>query len=314
MSEANREYKDRLFKFIFGNPANKEWTLSLYNAVNGSHYEDASAIRLTTIEDAVYMGMKNDVSFLVADTMSFYEQQSTLNPNMPMRFLIYAGMVYAKYIKQSDNYHPFSSALQKAPTPRCVCFYNGTSETEDRTVLSLADAFDGPADIDVRVTMLNINYGRNIELMNACQPLMEYALFVEQVRQNQERMRDMDQAVDAALTALPDGAFIKPFLLENQAEVKRMCLFEYDEARLLADTRKDGVLQGRKEGILLGQKEGVLLGQKEGILLGREETKKETALRMLQEGLPMPLIEKITGLSEETIRALAQNQNAEIKQ
>jgi len=93
-----------------------------------------------------------------------------------------------------------------------------------------------------------------------------------------------------------------------------MCLFEYDEARLLADTRKDGVLQGRKEGILLGQKEGVLLGQKEGILLGREETKKETALRMLQEGLPMPLIEKITGLSEETIRALAQNQNAEIKQ
>ena len=88
---ANREYRDRLFKFIFGNPQNKEWTLSLYNAVNGSHYTDASAIKLNTIENAVYMSMKNDVSFLIDNTMSFYEQQSTFNPNMPMRFLICAG-------------------------------------------------------------------------------------------------------------------------------------------------------------------------------------------------------------------------------
>ena len=96
---ANREYRDRLFKFIFGNPQNKEWTLSLYNAVNGSHYTDASAIKLNTIENAVYMSMKNDVSFLIDNTMSFYEQQSTFNPNMPMRFLIYAGMIYSKYVE-----------------------------------------------------------------------------------------------------------------------------------------------------------------------------------------------------------------------
>ena len=91
MPQANREYRDRLFKFIFGNPENRDWTLSLYNAINGSDYTDATQIRYTTVEDAVYMNMKNDVSFLVADTMSFYEQQSTFNPNMPMRFLIYAG-------------------------------------------------------------------------------------------------------------------------------------------------------------------------------------------------------------------------------
>ena len=70
---ANRQYKDRLFKFIFGNPENKEWTLSLYNAVNGSSYTNPDDIQLTTIENAVYMSMRNDVSFLIADTMNLYE-------------------------------------------------------------------------------------------------------------------------------------------------------------------------------------------------------------------------------------------------
>ena len=85
-SRTNREYKDRLFKFIFGNPENKEWTLSLYNAINNTSYTNADDIQITTIQDAVYMKMKNDVSFLVNNIMNFYEQQSTFNPNMPMRF------------------------------------------------------------------------------------------------------------------------------------------------------------------------------------------------------------------------------------
>ena len=75
----NREYKDRLFKFIFGNPANKEWTLSLYNAVNSSSYTNPDDIKFTTIEEAVYMNMKNDVSFLITDQMNFYEQQASFN-------------------------------------------------------------------------------------------------------------------------------------------------------------------------------------------------------------------------------------------
>ena len=127
----NREHKDRLFKFIFGNPENKAWTLSLYNAINGSSYDNPDDIKFTTIEDVVYMKMKNDVSFLVSGEMNFYEQQSTFNPNMPMRFFIYAGMVYAKYVENSRNYHRYSSELQKAPTPKCICFYNGSANKEE---------------------------------------------------------------------------------------------------------------------------------------------------------------------------------------
>ena len=53
----NREYKDRLFIFIFGREENKEWTLSLFNAVNGSDYDDPSLIEFNTLNDFLYMGM-----------------------------------------------------------------------------------------------------------------------------------------------------------------------------------------------------------------------------------------------------------------
>ena len=166
----NREYKDRLFKFIFGNPDNKQWTLNLYNAINDSHYTNPEDIRLNTIEDAVYMSMKNDVSFLIADTLNLYEQQSSFNPNMPIRFFIYAGMVYAKYVEENRNYHRYSTKQQKIPTPKCICFYNGKDAKNDKIVLSLSDAFDTEAvsDIEVKVTMLNINFGHNRELMEKC--------------------------------------------------------------------------------------------------------------------------------------------------
>lgn len=212
------------------------------------------------------MNMKNDVSFLVTDILSFYEQQASFNPNMPMRFLIYAGMVYAKYISQTDSYHPYSTAQQKAPTPRCVCFYNGEAEKEDRVVLSLRDAFDQEPDIDVRVTMLNVNYGRNKALMEACQPLKEYAWFVGMVRQKQMEMNDFDAAVDAALNAMPEGSALKAFMTANRAEVKRMCITEYNEVKTLADEREEGRMEGRMEGRTEGALATLLNLVKKGLL------------------------------------------------
>ncbi len=269
-NEVNREYRDRLFKFIFGNPQNKEWTLSLYNAVNGSSYTDVKALKLNTIENAVYMGMKNDVSFLVDNTLSFYEQQSTFNPNMPMRFLIYAGMVYSKYVEESKSYHRYSSVQQKAPTPKCVCFYNGTAQKEDRIILSLKDAFeDGTTpDIEVKVTMININYGHNQEILKACRPLEEYAWFVDKVRKNQEITETLEEAIDIAIDELVDDSIIKPFLISNRAEVKRMCITEYDEARTFAEQREEGRIEGLEEGIEIGMDRGIEIGMDKGIEIG----------------------------------------------
>ena len=139
--QVNPKYKDRVFKFIFGNPANKEWTLSLYNSVNGSNHSNPDDIRFNTIDDAVYMEMKNDVSFIILDEINLWEHQSSFNPNMPMRFLSYGSRLYDNYIVTSE-YSRFSSKLQPLPKPNCICFYNGTAEQPEKQILKLSDAFD----------------------------------------------------------------------------------------------------------------------------------------------------------------------------
>ena len=84
----NRNYKDRLFKAVFGSADRKEYALSLYNAINDTSYSDSSELTLYMIEDSVYMGMRNDVSFIFDNAINLYEQQSTYNPNMPLRGLL----------------------------------------------------------------------------------------------------------------------------------------------------------------------------------------------------------------------------------
>ena len=168
----NTEYKDRLFKFIFGHPDNKQWTLELYNAVNGTDYKNADDLQFNTIGDALYLKMKNDISFIIYFEMNLWEHQSTYNPNMPMRFLRYAARLYEKFIATTD-YYEYSSTLQAVPTPKCVCFYNGTKEQPEKQVLSLSDAYEGDGDIEVKVTMLNINYGKNRKDRGRCQKAPE---------------------------------------------------------------------------------------------------------------------------------------------
>ena len=237
--EIRKDYKDRLFKFIFGNPENKSWTLSLYNAMNGTTYTDPDALQFNTIGDAVYMGMKNDISFIVTFEMNLWEHQSTFNPNMPMRFFIYAGRLYEKYITTSD-YYQYSSSLQPVPRPSCVCFYNGKKEQPEKQVLKLSDAYEGDGDIEVKVTMLNINYGKNQQLMEVCKPLKEYAWLVEAVRRRQAEKMDLDAAVDSSIDEMPEDYLIKPFLTENRAEVKDMFLTEYNEEKVLEKERQEG--------------------------------------------------------------------------
>ena len=274
--QVNEEHKDRVFKFLFGNPENRAWTLALYNAINGSSYDNPDDIQFNTIEDAVYLGMKNDVSFIIVDELNLWEHQSTFNPNMPMRFLLYAAKLYEKYIASSE-YYPYSSTLQKAPCPKCIRFYNGTANQPERKVLKLSEAFGDEGDIEVQVTMLNINYGKNKALMEACKPLNEYAWLVDAIRRHQRKLKNLEAAIDVAIEEMPDEFAIKEFLLLNKAEVKGMFLTEYDQDRVLAQERREAI----------------------------NEDRRRVATDMLMEHLPLSLIAKISKLSEDTVRNLA---------
>ena len=246
----NKQNKDRLFKFLFGRSENKKWTLSLYNAINGTHYKDPEEIDINTIEDVIYMGMKNDVSYILRDMMSIYEQQSTICPNMPVRQMMYAGRLYDKYIKQ-HGLNIYGRRQIHLPVPRLVVFYNGRDEEPDEKELNLSDAFAESkrdlADITVRTRMININCGHSKRLLEACEVLKEYSWFVNTVRTNCINM-DTEAAVGKAIDDMPENYELKEFLESHRTEVVMSCLTEYDEEatmRMFADEARE---EGRKEG------------------------------------------------------------------
>lgn len=246
----NKEYKDRLLNFIFGSEENKEWTLSLYNAINHSNYTDKDAIEFNTIKEVLYLGMHNDTSFLISDMMQIYEHQSSFNPNMPLRQLQYVGNLYEGFIKK-NKLNKYGSSLIKLPVPKLVVLYNGRADVCDDTILKLSDSFDekhrDEADVEVRVRMLNINHGHNKELMDECKPLAEYAWFVEKVREYDKRY-SLENAVDMAIDEMPNDYQIKQFLVINKAEVNKMLLTEYNEAEVHELFKNEGREEGKGEG------------------------------------------------------------------
>ena len=245
---ANRRYKDTVFRMLF---SKKENLLSLYNAVTGRDYEDAEALQIVTLENAIYMGMKNDLAFILETNIYLYEHQSTLNPNIPLRDLFYISIEYQKYI---NNRSLYSSTLQKIPAPKFMVFYNGTDEVEDLVELKLSSAYEhlsGEPDLELKVLMLNVNEGHNKELMEHCKLLQEYARYVAKVREYAVRM-DLNDAVECAIEACMKEGVLVDFLRENRSEVKMLSILEYDEEWEKKKLRKAeyeaGVEAGKEEG------------------------------------------------------------------
>ena len=253
MSEINKTYKDSLFCYIFGNEENKEWTLSLYNAINNANVTDPNEVSIETIEKIIYLNRKNDVAFIIRDELNIYEHQSTYNPNMPVREMIYTSMMFAKHIKKNNLYEYGSTQLQ-LPVPQLITFYNGVDDVEDR-ILRLSDSFPeelrDKSDIEVKVHLININCGRNQELKSKCRILDEYSIFVDKVRALSKN-NDIATAVDYAIDSLPDDSQLKKFLVVHRTEAQNMLITEFDEekykAMLLEEGRKKGLEEGREEG------------------------------------------------------------------
>jgi hypothetical protein len=193
-------YRDRIFRMIF---KGQEEFLELYNAMNGTSYDKPEDLIVTTLENAIYIGMKNDVSYLVYDQLAVYEHQTTDNPNMPLRNLFYVANIYSNLVKRQNLY---GTVLIRIPAPQFVVFYNGKNPKPERFELKLSDAFEEnssePA-LELKTTVLNINYGYNKELMEKCKTLKEYSIFVDRVRKYSEDLpfaQAMEKAVDECIT------------------------------------------------------------------------------------------------------------------
>lgn len=252
--KATKKYKDTIFRMLF---ENKENLLSLYNAMNHKNYTDADALQVVTLENSIYMGMKNDLAFILDMNLYLYEHQSTYNPNMPLRDLFYISNEYQKLVVQKSLY---SSVLQKIPAPKFVVFYNGTKEIEDVSEFRLSSAYecqtDDP-DLELRVTVLNVNEGHNQELMEHCQTLKEYAQYVAKVRKYTSLGElSLEEAVECAVEECIKEGILAEFLIQNRAEVISMSIFEYNKDEEEKKLRKAEFEAGREAGIEEGREEG----------------------------------------------------------
>lgn len=289
----NRNYKDTIFRMLF---SDRESLLSLYNAVNKRNYTNPDDLEIVTLENAVYMGMKNDLAFILDMNLYLYEHQSTVNPNIPLRDLFYIAAEYQKLIDRKSLY---SSAIQKIPAPGFFVFYNGIEPLEDCCISRLSDAFlhtgAEPA-LELIVTTLNINEGHNCELMQHCRKLKEYAQYVAKVRKYAEQL-PLENAVERAVTECIRENILADFLKKNRAEVVAMSIFEYDKVEEEKKLRKAEFEAGVEQGIEKGLAQGIERGEKQ------ESVK--TATRMLQMGsFSLEQIAEISGLSVDEIKGL----------
>ena len=254
-AKANRQYKDTVFRDIFGKEERKEYTLSLYNALNGTSYADPALLELNTLNNVIYMGMKNDVSFLIGDELNLWEHQSTHNPNMPLRVLKYVAKMYEKFVDKNDE-DEYSSSPIRLPTPKAVVFYIGEQEHKDVEIMRLSDLYVGKGDLEVTVKSYNINYGHNRELMEKCEALMGYSRLVAGVRRGLGQGLSLTDAVNSALDECIANGIFAAYFIERRAEVADIFMFDYDEEKVRERMRRSSYRRGREEGRKTGRAEG----------------------------------------------------------
>lgn len=281
MITGNRIYRDRLFRFVFND---KKKLLSLYNALNHSHYTDDNKLEINTLEDFIYMGMKNDISFLLDSDMCLYEHQSTFNPNMPLRGLFYFSNLLQKHITE-NKYDIYKSTMIPLPTPKFVVFYNGDTNIPEQCILKLSDAFVGKQKedgcLEVETLMLDINVGKNMELMESCRYLKDYSAFVGKVKEYREE-NDLSTAIDKAIEYCTKQNIMKDVLEKHRSEVARLIFKEFDEVEFLLQQEKE--TEDLKEQIRLVKEEAnkqiqlVKEEANEQTRLAKEEANKQTRL------------------------------------
>ena len=220
--------------------------------MNGSNYTDPDAPELNTIENVIYLTMRNDISFLVDSQMTLYEQQSTYNPNMPLRGLMYFAQAYQIYLSKLGKILHRTSIV-KIPNPRFIVFYNGSREVPDKVELKLSDAFekqDTSGNFEWTATMININKNHNESLQKKCEPLYNYTSYVERISANKKRGMSGKDAVDEAMAwAIRENLLDGLFKLQKE-EVLGMSLTEYDEEEAFRNFYEDGREAGLKQGTL----------------------------------------------------------------
>ena len=287
MATHNRRYKDSVFVDFFGEDKNaKANFLSLYNALHGTEL-DASSVELEPLrlEQVMYMAFRNDIAYLIdGKIIALVEHQSTINANMPLRFLQYAARLYERIQNPRDRY---LRRLKKIPTPEFYVFYNGEEDYPESATLRLSDAFitapEKPS-LELIVSVTNINYNKGSEILHTCKPLKEYTLFVDAVRRHTKL--DNETGFRNAIKECIQNDILREYLQRKSKEVMNMLIAEYDYDVDIAVQREE------EREIALQE--------------GSYQKALETAKLMRTHNYPIAEICTMTGLSAEEVENLSE--------
>lgn len=300
----NREYKSDVFSMLM---EDKNKALQLYNAVNRSDYADSEMVELRNLEKGISLSIRNDAAFVLDMSLSIYEHQSTVCPNMPVRSLVYFAVMLKELIKGRNIY---GRKLVKIPTPRFVVFYNGDENQPEQYDLRLSDSFEKPMnkpEIELVCRVYNINKGKNEELLGRCPWLREYMTFVDYVREYHRGGDDEDlrDAIERAIDRCIEENVLADFLWKRRLEVvkamtldytfERQIMLEREEAR--TEGRQEGLQEGRQEGLQEGRQEGRQEGIQEGIRQGMEEGERKAVISICKK-LGMSYNETVANVKE----------------
>ena len=283
-----RQYKDNVFCLLYRDKNN---LLDLYNGLNDTNYTNVDDLTVTTLKGGVYMKYKNDASFVFGQDLYMFEQQSSRNPNMPLRFLHYLSDVYRQMYNNSDLHR---STMLKIPVPHFVTFYNGKQPLEAESILRLSDMYEKNIDcpeLELMVRVININTDNNAgnksrtfnsnindnsvsnsnihtyssEFLSKCETLKDYMIFVNKVRVKTDVEKiDIRTAVTEAVDECIAENVLSEFFKNHREEVITVSIYEYDEEGHLEIVKEEGRQLGIAEGKQLGLAQGRQIGFNEG--------------------------------------------------
>lgn len=295
---ANKEYKSDVFSMLL---QDKKRAMEIYNAINGTDYDDPELVEMTTLDDKSFsLTVRNDASFILDANLSLYEHQSTYCPNMPLRDLLYFASIIQKQIKAQKR-DIYGGRILKIPVPHFVVFYNGKEDAPDQYDLRLSDAFEKETknpEIGLVCHVYNINNGKNVPLLSKCQTLREYMYFVDMVRKNNEISGNLEDAIEKAINQCMEENVLRDFLAQHREEVMHVMTLDYTFERRLEMQRAEAIEDGERIG-------------KE---IGKEEKLSEQIRKKIQKGKPLDQIADELEEVPETIRPLYEKIKQEMLQ
>ena len=315
--EVKRTYKDSVFVTIFHE---KSKLIELYNALFDTNYDESEPIDIVTIKDVLFRTLKNDVAFVLGGRfVVLVEHQSSINENMPLRDLMYISTVLKRMV---DTTRLYRERRLMIPRPEFIVFYNGTKDFPAYQELRLSDSFLGEKQKDEEdalqliVKVYNINTEKNSEILGRCETLRQYSRFVEIMRSYKEDSELTNDVIVEVLDRCKKEGILTEFLDKYGTEIVEMLFKELTREEDLEISRLDGYEEGfnsgeragfskgERAGFSKGERAGFSKGERAGAERGAMQRQCEIAKNFKESGIPIDVIAKNTGLSEEEIAAL----------